>query len=228
MEYRLESRRGALGRMVVREETQGDSVRVESETEWSAAAWNKRMLLLSRSDADTFESQEFREIERDTQGERKSIFRFDRSSGVVKLKRSSGEVADAPLLEGYVDPLSMMLRIRHADVDTERLRIPMIGKTVEARFVGTRAVDTPIGSFQARAYRIVPGAHLLWVADEAPHAVVKFAQLTPNGPVEGTLDRLATEQRLPLWEQEKKPGRRRRGRRRRRPKTSQSAQRSKN
>ncbi len=228
MEYRLESRRGALGRMVVREETQGDSVRVESETEWSSAAWNKRMLLLSRSDAQTFESQEFREIERDPQGERKSIFRFDHDNGVVKLKRSSGEVADAPLLEGYADPLSMLLRLRHAGRDMERLRIPMIGKTVEARFVSEREIDTPVGSFHARAYRIVPGSHLVWVADKAPHAVVKFAQWTPNGPIEGTLDRLATEQRLPLWEQEKKPGRRRRGRRRRRPKSSRSNNRSDN
>lgn len=224
MEYRLESRRGALGRMVMREETRGDAVRLESETEWSSAAWNKRMLLLSRADAVTFESQEFREVERDGQGERKSIFRFDEASGVVKLKRSSGEVAEAPWLEGYVDPLSMLLRIRHAKAGIDRLRLPMIGKTVEARLISEREIETPVGSFQARAFRIVPGSQLVWVAEDAPHAIVKFVQWTPNGPVEGTLDRLATEQRLPLWDQEKKPGRRRRGRRRRRSKSPRSGQ----
>jgi uncharacterized membrane protein YgcG len=111
----------------------------------------------------------------------------------------------------------MLRELRLAPPDAERVRVPMLGKTVEARPAGDTELETPLGRRRVRAYQLFPGGSWLWVDLEPPHAIVKFRQRTPDGTIDGILERVAEETALPAWDaQGKRSGGRRRGKRRKR------------
>lgn len=217
LDYRLEVRGVAAGRHVVRSESEGRHVRMESEATFEGGLPAARVVQLSRSHRDDQVSHEFRETTKDRSGERRFSVVFDARDGLVKLEQGSDK-AEAPYLEAFRDPLSMLRELRRADPQADRIRIPMLGKTVEARSLGEVEIDTPLGPYRTRSYQLFPGGSWVWIDTEAPHAIVRFRQRTADGYVDGVLTRRGEETTLPLWESHDSGsgGSRRKSKRRRR------------
>lgn len=216
LDYRLEVRGLPAGRHVVRSKEEGRHVRMECEATFEGPLPAAKVVQLSRSRRDDRVSQEFRETTKDRSGERRFRMVFDGRDGLVKLERGD-EKAETPYVEAFRDPLSMLRELREAPPDVARVRIPMLGKTVEARALGEVELETPLGRRTARSYQLFPGGSWLWIDVEAPHAIVRFRQRTGDGLVDGVLTRMAEETSLPAWEAlDKGGGARKRGKRRRR------------
>lgn len=216
LEYRLEVRGVPAGRQVVRSRTDGRQVRMETEVTFDGPLPAATVVQLSRSLRDDFVSFEFRETSKDRSGERRFDIVFDDRDGLVTFRRGD-EKAEAPYVEPFRDPLSLLRELRAAPADATRIRVPMLGKTVEARALGEVEVETPLGTRRTRAYQLFPGGSWMWIDVGAPNAIVKFAQRTDDAVVDGVLSAIAETDALPLWDaQGKRSSGRRRGKRRRR------------
>lgn len=215
LDYRLEVRGVPAGRHVVRSKDEGRLVRMECEATFEGPLPSAKVVQLSRSRHDHV-SEEFLETTKDRSGERRVRMVFDGRDGLVKLERGD-EKAETPYLESFRDPLSLLHELRAAPPDAARVRIPMLGKTVEARALGEVELDTPLGTRTARSFQLFPGGSWVWIDVEPPHPIVRFRQRTGDGPIDGVLTRVAEETKLPAWEAlDKGGGGRRRGKRRRR------------
>lgn len=217
LDYRLEIRGVPAGRHLVRSKDEGQHVRMESEATFEGGMSAAKVVQLSRSDVRDHVSQEFRETMQDRSGERRFSVLFDAGEGLVKLVQGNDK-AETPYIEAFRDPLSMLRELREAAPDTERVRIPMLGKTVEARALGEVEIDTPLGRRTTQSYQLFPGGSWLWIDVEPPHVIVRYRQRTGDGFVDGVLTRRSEETQLPLWDSHDQGsgGGRRRGKRRRR------------
>ena len=216
LDYRLEVRGVAAGRQIVRSRTDGRQVRMETEATFDGPLPAATVVQLSRSLRDDFVSHEFRETTKDRSGERRFQVVFDDQDGLVKLRRGEDK-AEAPYVEPFRDPLSLLRELRAAPPDATRVRVPMLGKTVEARAIGEAEIETPLGTRRTRAFQLFPGGSWVWIDLEPPHAIVKFTQRTEDARIDGVLSSISTSDALPLWDaQGKRGGGRRRGKRRRR------------
>jgi len=226
LDYRLEVRGVPAGRHVLRSEEQGRdaradgarraSVRLEGEATFEGPLGPARVLQLSRCDADLMTSREFRETTVDRSGERRTRIEFDEGDGLVRMRRGD-ELAETPYLTSFRDPLSMLRELRRADAAAQRIRIPMLGKVVEARSLGMVELTTELGPKQARAYQLHPGGSWLWIDAEPPHPILKLTQRTPDGLVDALLVKIAHGTELPGWDAEEgRGGTKKRSKRRRR------------
>jgi len=219
-EYRLEVRGIAAGRNTVRRTTRGSEVLAEADAQFTGPLGDARVKQMSRSDAAQGHSIEYRESTKDRSGEQRMEVTFDGSQGVVRMKRGSNDVAEVPYIEAFRDPLSLLRELRDADASAERIRIPMLGKTVEAHRLGERELETPLGQRRTRAYQLFPGGSWVWVDVEAPHAIVKLTQRTGDALVDAWLVEQTEASDMPNWDRvssssggsSKKRGRRRRRR----------------
>jgi len=216
LDYRLELRGVAAGRHVLRSKEEGRHVRLEGEATFEGPLGPARVLQLSRCHRDKATSYEFIETSKDRGGERRMKIEFDGRDGLVRMRRGTDDVAETPYLRSFRDPLSLLRELRRAGPTAERLRIPMLGKTVEARRVGEVELDTALGPKRARVFQLHPGGSWLWIDLEPPHAILKLTQRTPDGLVDALLVKVAREDQLPGWDAEQRQGGRRRGKRRRR------------
>ena len=217
LEYRFEVRGVPAGKNVVRRTTRDGEVLEESEATFTGPLSDASVVQLSRRDAEAGHSLEFRESTKDRGGERRMQITFDSSDGVVRMQRGN-DVAEVPYVEPFRDPLSMLSEIRSLDPDASRIRIPMLGKTVEAHALGETELQTPLGPKRARAFQVFPGGSWLWVDVEAPHEIVKLTQRTGDAFVDAWLVERSEGSRMPAWDGESEggSGKRKRGRRRRR------------
>jgi hypothetical protein len=215
LDYRLEVRGVAAGRHVLRCKEEGRHARLEAEAAFEGPLGSAKVTQLSRCHRDKMTSYEFQETTRDRGGERRMRVEFDGRDGLVRFRRGSDDLAETPYLQPFRDPLSMLRELRRADPEADRLRIPMLGKTVEARSLGEVELDTALGPKRARAYLLHPGGSWVWVDVEPPHAILKLTQRTPDGMVDALLVGIAQDTRLPGWEAEEQGGKRKRGKRRR-------------
>lgn len=215
--YRLEMRGVAAGRQLLRTKEEGRHARLEAEVEVSGPLSDGRVVQLSRCHRDKMTSYEFIETTRDRGGERRMRIDFDGRDGVVRMRRGQDDAAETPYLQPLRDPLSMLREVRRAGPDVDRLRIPMLGTTVEARAVDEVELATPLGTKRARVFQLHPGGSWLWIDLESPHAILKATQRLPEGHLDALLERVAQEAHLPGWDAERQPsGKKRRGKRRRR------------
>jgi len=216
LEYRLDVRGVPAGRHVLRSEDEGRDARLEGEATFEGPLGPARVLQLSRCHANLMTSREFRETTHDRSGERRMRIEFDDGDGLVRMRRGD-ELAETPYLESFRDPLSMLRELRRADPAALRIRIPMLGKVVEARALGEVELATELGPKRARAYQLHPGGSWIWVDAEPPHTILKFTQRTPDGLVDAVLVKVAQETELPGWDAEEgRGGAKKRGKRRRR------------
>jgi len=215
LDFRLEVRGAAVGRQTLRSKEEGRHARLEAEATFEGPLGAAKVVQLSRCHRDKMTSYEYREVTRDRSGERKVRFEFDGRDGLVRLERGEDR-AEAPYIEALRDPLSMLRELRRALPNAERIRMPMLGKTVEARCLGEVDVDTALGATRARAYQLFPGGSWVWVDVAPPHRIVKLRQRTADALIDAVLVGIGQEATLTAWNVEEQGQDRKRGRRRRR------------
>lgn len=167
----------------------------------------------SRFHSQRFHSQRFEEDDLDRGGKRSFRIDFDAHKGLVEARQGQ-DVATQPYLLPYRDPLSMLHELRALDERTESVRIPMLGKEVTARMVGTTVIDTPFGERNARTFLLSPGGSYVYLDSRAPHLILKLVQRIDDNFLEAILIRVGQEDEMPDWSAPK-PAKRRRSRRRR-------------
>jgi hypothetical protein len=217
LDYRLEVRGVAAGRQSVRSKDEGRHVRMEVEATFEGPLPAAKVVQLSRFHRSSHASYEFRETTRDRSGERRLRVVFDGRDGLVTLERGEDR-ASAPYVEPFRDPLSMLRELREAPRDADRIRMPMLGKTVEARALGEVELETPLGTKRAHAYQLFPGGSWVWIDAESPHAILRMRQRTDEALVDAILVGTAQDTKLTAWEDADRGtgGGKKRGRRRRR------------
>ncbi len=216
--FRLEARGGPAGRQVLRTDASDRNVRLECEARFEGPLPRAEVVQLSRCRPEDGVSYAFQERTRDRNGTRGFRIDLDGRAGLIRFTPSDGDPAEAPAIEEVRDPLSLLRELRRTGPEVQRIRLPMLGKTVEARAVGETDLETDLGPKRARAFLLHPGGAWVWIDVAPPHAVLKLAQRTVEGRVDALLSSIAQEASMPLWEElddGRKGSSRRRKRRRR-------------
>ncbi|MEX2502856.1 MAG: hypothetical protein WD336_10815 [Trueperaceae bacterium] len=214
--YRFEVRGVAAGRQVLRAKEEGRQVRLEGDARFEGPLPKAQVVQLSRCHRDKGTSYEYTERTHDRSGQRSFRIEFDGRDGLVRFQRSDAESAETPYLQPFRDPLSMLRELRRAPADAERIRIPMLGSTVEALALGEIDLDTDLGPKRARTYLLHPGGSWAWIDVAPPHAILKLSQRTPDGRIDAYLTSIGSDASLPNWDVDHDAGRGRKGKRRKR------------
>ena len=232
LSYRLALRGKPVGSLVLRALLQGRVVALESRLALQGAGGDlsgsvvqtSRLQLGSRGEPPR--SLHFHEEISDRGETRRFDVRFDAGTGLVKATRGSGDVAQTPYLLPYLDPLSLLWRVRHFESATS-LRVPMLGKEVVVERLGDMRLETTSGEREADVFSLRPGGAFVYVDKAAPHHLLKLTQPVEDAHLNAFLVRVDEEDALdappkapskPTAAKEsgrrgKRPRRRRRGRR---------------
>ena len=215
--YRLTLRGKPVGTHVLKTEPKGDQTWLEGKLLLQGGLGAGTILQMSRCDRREFVSRSFREVTDIRNESRVFEVEFETSRGLVVATRGR-ERSEIPYLRPYRDPLSMLHELRYLPPDAELVRIPMLGKDVQARLVDEIELESVFGMRRARAYVLHPGRSYVYVDAAPPHAILKLTQRLDEHLVDAVLVRMAQEAEMTAWKEptRKRGKRRRRGRRRRR------------
>lgn len=215
--YRLTLRGKPVGTHVLKSENKGSVANLEAKLLLQGSLGAGTILQMSRAHRHTFTSHGFREVTDVRNEQRVFELEFSEAKGLVVATRGR-DTAEVPLLKPYRDPLSMLQEIRFLPADAELVRIPMLGKDVQARLVDEIELDTVFGPRRARAWLLHPGRSYVYVDTTPPHVILKLTQRLDEHLVDATLVRTAQEAEMTAWKDAatQRTKRRRRGRRRRR------------
>ena len=161
---------------------------------------------------------------------------FDADTGLVKATRgansAAGDTAQTPYLQPYLDPLSLLYRVRRLTESTANLtapiRVPMLGKEVVVERLGDVKLETASDEREAEVFSLRPGSAFIYVDKAPPHHLLRLTQPLEDAHLNAFLVR-ADEETPPATpsrglqesgdgehdqKRGKRPRRRRRGRRR--------------
>jgi hypothetical protein len=145
---------------------------------------------------------------------RQFSMQFDPETGLVRANKS-GDVADMPYIRPFLDPLSLLHRMRHIDAEATQTRVPMIGKDVVIDRIQTTELTTALGKREAYEYQLHPGGSYAYVATTEPHHILMLSQRVDGQLLDATLVRVDEEADAPQRDDRRN---RRTQNRRRRPK----------
>ena len=239
LSYRLALRGKPVGSLVLRTLQRGRVVLLESQLALQGqglsggVAQTSRLRLGERGEPP--HSLYFFEETTDRGETRRFELRFDADTGLVRATRSAnsaaGEVAQVPYLQSYLDPLSLLHRVRHLaeNIDvTTPVRVPMLGKEVVVERLGDMPVETMSGEREAEVFSLRPGSAFVYVDKAPPHHPLRLTQPLEDAHLNAFLVRVdeeappATPPKTPQesgddghdHKRGRRPRRRRRGRRR--------------
>lgn len=159
-----------------------------------------------------FYSLSFQEETQSRSETRQFSMQFDPDTGLVRANKS-GDVADMPYTRPFLDPLSLLYRMRHVSPEVTQTRVPMIGKDVVLERVQTTELTTALGKKEAYEYQLHPGGSYAYVDTAEPHHILMLSQRVDGQLVDATLVRVDEEADAPPREDRR--NRRQQGRRRR-------------
>jgi hypothetical protein len=213
--YRLTLRGKPVGTHVLKNQAKGNVSFLEGKMLLQGSLGSGTILQMSQSRRHDFASRSFREVNEAASETRVFELEFSEQQGLVIATRGR-ERAEVPYFLPFRDPLSMLHEIRFLSSDQELVRIPMLGKDVQARLVDVVELETVFGPRQARAYLLHPGRSYVYVDTKPPHVILRLTQRLDEHLVDATLVRTAQEAEMTAWSvaPEKRGKRRRRSRRR--------------
>ncbi len=161
-----------------------------------------------------FYSLSFQEETQSRNETRQFSMQFDSDTGLVRANKS-GDVAEMPYLRAFLDPLSLLYRMRHIAPEATQTRVPMIGKDVVIERVQSTELNTALGKREAYEYQLYPGGSYAYVDTAEPHHILMLSQRVDGQLLDATLVRIDEEADAPQKEDRRN---RRQQPRRRRPK----------
>jgi hypothetical protein len=156
----------------------------------------------SRLEAPELQSVRFSEVTESRDGRRTFDLSFDAGSGLVRAVRRVGaqsDVADAPYVRPYSDPLGLLYRLRQhvAQAVTDDMapteRVPMLGKDVLIERHPPTEVETALGVRRAFALILSPGPCYVYIDTAPPHPIVRLTQRLQGALLDAFLVRIAHE-----------------------------------
>ncbi|HEX7040474.1 MAG TPA: DUF3108 domain-containing protein [Trueperaceae bacterium] len=220
--YRLTYRGRPAGTQVLKTEVTGTVRRMEARAAFQGLLGNATVVQRSRSSAQHHHSLRFSEETQEREGRRVFDVEFDAASGLVRATTGPKDVATAPYIRPYRDPLSLLGQVRALAGESAH-GVAMLGKDVTVLLAGEVELATALGDRRAWAYVVHPGGSIVYVDMEAPHTILKLTQRLPDGHLDSLIVSVATEPTLDGFgdeggkrgQQQRRRGRRRPRRRRR-------------
>lgn len=217
--YRLTYRGKPVGTHVIKTEVAGKVRRMESRAAFQGLLGNSTVTQRSRSSASSHSSLRFREETQEREGKRVYEVRFDAQTGLVQASTGPKDVATAPYIRPYRDPLSLLGQVRSL-AGQSVTGVALLGKDVTVQYAGEVELSTALGEKRAWAYVLHPGGSVVYVDVGGSHTILKMTQRLPEGHVDSLIVSVASEATLGSFgeDEKEKPGKRassrRRGRRR--------------
>ncbi|MGL4611382.1 MAG: hypothetical protein ACRCYY_17180 [Trueperaceae bacterium] len=195
--YRLNLRGKPIGSYVMSSSVRGRLIFLESKLVLQGSLGNVSVTQRSKFNRLEQHSVSFFE-ETVTRGEtRQFSVQFDRETGVVRANKN-GDVAEIPYTRSFLDPLSLLYRIRlleDAAPEGERLQVraPMIGKDVIVERIQTTSLTTALGKRDAYEYQLYPGGSYVYVDVAAPHHLLMLSQHVDGQLIDALIVRVDEE-----------------------------------
>lgn len=207
--YRLNARGRAAGRLLLRQGEREQLTLLESRMQLQGPLGNSTHTQFSRSIRHTHQALLYRESNEGRADARPFEVQFNPEQGVVRAQQGRTEAALAPYLQPYRDPLSMLHELRTQTATLAGspdsnlrvpFRIPMLGKDVTVSRAEVIEMDVQGTRQRAMAYTLHPGGSMVFVAMQAPFAIVRLLQRLPEGWLEATLVEVGSERTMTGWD----------------------------
>jgi len=199
--YRLSLRGKPVGTHVLKTEGLGRHTQLEGRASFQGSLGAATITQRSRCHSQRHFSLRFREEIQERSEQRSFDVSFDAQRGLVTAAKGQRDVATAPYLRSYRDPLSLLFEIRSLGA-SESTHVPMLGKDVHVQLAGEVELETAMGLRRAWAYLLHPGQSVVYVDIEAPHLMLKLSQRLAEGQLEALLVKVGSEASLDAFEAE--------------------------
>jgi hypothetical protein len=194
--YRLSLRGKPLGSFVMSTSVRGRIVFLEAKLLLQGSMGNVTVTQRSKCHRFEFYSLSFQEETVNRSETRQFSMQFDPETGLVRANKS-GDVADIPYIRPFLDPLSLLHRMRHIDAEATQTRVPMIGKDVVLERIQTTELTTALGKREAYEYQLHPGGSYAYVDTAEPHHILMLSQRVDGQLLDATLVRVDEEADAP-------------------------------
>ncbi len=216
--YRLTYRGKPVGTHVIKSEVAGRVRRMESRAGYQGQLGNAVITQRSRASAQHHHSHRYREETQEREGKRVYDVHFDSQTGLVHASTGAKDVATAPYIRPYRDPLSLLSQVRSL-AGNSVTNVAMLGKDVSVQFAGEVDISTALGEKRAWAYVLQPGGSVVYVDVTGSNAILKMTQRLTEGHLDSLVVSVSSEATMETFGDEQRTGgkrsqSRRRGRRR--------------
>jgi len=217
--FRLSFRGKPAGTHVIKTEVAGKVRRMESRASFQGPIGDSVVTQRSRSSVQHHHSIRYREETQHREGKRVYDVHLDSQSGLVHATTGPKDVATAPYIRPYRDPLSLLGQVR-ALAGSSATGIAMLGKDVSVQYAGEVDLSTALGERRAWAYVLHPGGSVVYVDTTGSHVILKMTQRLPEGHLDSLVVSVASEATMETFGEEQRgsgkrnTSSRRRGRRR--------------
>lgn len=189
--YQLKYRGKPVGRQTLTEARQGRVTLLGSKLLLQGAFGNATVTQDSRYLEEPGLSLSYNEETQDKGGKRSFQVTFDRENGLIKARKGSDR-SELPLMRPYLDPLSLLHRLRRPAGD-ERFRVPMLGHDVTVERLGEKELTTSLGIRRALVFTLKPGRNAVFVDAEAPHHILMLTQIVDGQQLDAQLVKVDRE-----------------------------------
>lgn len=179
--YRLSLRGKPVGTHTLSSYQQGRLAILEGKLMLQGLLGNATVRQQSRLHLNEMVSVSFAEETQERSGKRQFSVTFDKESGLVKATKGKDK-SEAPLLLPYLDPLSLLHKLRLSPNENTLCRVPMLGKEVVVERLPDTEFDTPFGKRHTNVYQLHPGKSRVYIDTAEPRHILMLTQ-----PIDGQL-----------------------------------------
>jgi hypothetical protein len=165
-----------VGSHILSTELQGRLALLESKLMLQGPLGNSTVMQRSKVHRQRFFSLLFSEETQELGSKRMFQVLFDTDKGLVIASKSPNDRTEMPLTLPYLDPLSLLYRLRFFSPEEDLLRLPLLGKTITVERVTETELDTALGKRPVWVYQLYPGGSLVYVDRDEPHAILMMSQ----------------------------------------------------
>ncbi|HHO56115.1 MAG TPA: hypothetical protein ENK21_06970 [Trueperaceae bacterium] len=178
--YRLSYRGKAVGNYSLSADSVSNTVFLEAKMMLQGSLGTTTINQTSKTNKTHFFSYSFQELTNSPGQNRRYNVIYDKNHGLIKASRSASDKSEIPAITPIVDPIGLLYKIRHLDLEKDRFLVPMLGKTVIISKIAQKELDTAFGKKMTNVYKLHPGKSLVYVDIEKPHHILAMTQYIGN------------------------------------------------
>jgi hypothetical protein len=178
--YRLTLRGKPVGSHTISTTPQGRLTLLEANLMLQGPLGTSTVVQRSKVHRHRFVSLSFSEETQEHGSKRHFQVHFDPDSGLVTASKGPNDRTEMPLTQGFLDPLSLLYRLRFLTIEEDNIRLPLLGKPVTVECLNDTPLDTALGRKQACVYQLHPGGSLVYIDKDEPKTILMLSQRFDN------------------------------------------------